>query len=73
MASGTLSLYLTRKFGMTVRPNHLGMALQRHRRAGRLEDRDHRWYFFASAQSKRTTDSTAESDDTASPTAPVQE
>jgi hypothetical protein len=29
---------------MTVRPNHLGMALQRHRRAGRLELRDQRWY-----------------------------
>jgi hypothetical protein len=36
--------YLSREFGMTVRPNHLGMALQRHRRAGRLELRDHRWY-----------------------------
>ena len=28
--------YLSREFGMAVRPNHLGMALQRHRRAGRL-------------------------------------
>jgi len=36
--------YLSREFGMTVRPNHLGMALQRHRRAGRLEFRDQRWY-----------------------------
>jgi hypothetical protein len=36
--------YLSREFGMTVRPNHLGMALQRHRRAGRLELRDQRWY-----------------------------
>lgn len=36
--------YLSQKFGMTVRPNHLGMALQRHRRAGRLELRDQRWY-----------------------------
>ena len=36
--------YLSREFGMTVRPNHLGIALQRHRRAGRLENRDHRWY-----------------------------
>jgi len=36
--------YLSREFGMTVRPNHLGMALQRHRRAGRLESRDQRWY-----------------------------
>src|ERR1700680_2161265 len=27
--------YLSREFGMTVRPNHLGIALQRHRRAHR--------------------------------------
>ena len=36
--------YLSREFGLTVRPNHLGIALQRHRRAGRLENRDQRWY-----------------------------
>jgi hypothetical protein len=36
--------YLAREFGMTVRPNHLGIALQRHRRVGRLENRDQRWY-----------------------------
>jgi hypothetical protein len=30
--------------GHTVRPNHLGVALQRYRRAGRLEHRDQRWY-----------------------------
>lgn len=36
--------YLARYFGMTVRPNHLGMALQRHRRAGRLEMRGSRWH-----------------------------
>jgi len=36
--------YLSRKFGLTVRPNHLGSALQRHRRAGRIENRDQRWY-----------------------------
>ena len=36
--------YLSRELGMTVRPNHLGIALQRHRRAGRLENRDQRWY-----------------------------
>ena len=36
--------YLSRKFGLIVRPNHLGSALQRHRRAGRLENRDQRWY-----------------------------
>ena len=33
-----LRKYLSRKFGLTVRPNHLGSALQRHRRAGRLEN-----------------------------------
>src|SRR6478736_5403077 len=32
--------YLSREFSMTVRPNHLGMALQRHRRAGRLDNRN---------------------------------
>jgi hypothetical protein len=30
--------------GITVRPNHLGAALQCHRRAGQLENRDQRWY-----------------------------
>jgi hypothetical protein len=41
--------YLSREFGMTVRPNHLGMALQRHRRAGQLENRGQRWYLPPSA------------------------
>jgi hypothetical protein len=36
--------YLSRELGMTVRPNHLGIALQRHRRAGRLVTRNDRWY-----------------------------
>lgn len=36
--------YLANQFGMQVRPNHLGMALQRHRRAGRLDQRDALWY-----------------------------
>ena len=36
--------YLSSEFGMTVRANHLGAALQRHRRAGHLENRDQRWY-----------------------------
>ena len=45
--------YLSREFGMTVGPNHLGIALQRHRRAGRLENRDQRWYLPASAQSEQ--------------------
>jgi hypothetical protein len=41
--------YLAREFRMTVRPNHLGMALQRHRRAGQLENRNQRWYVLLSA------------------------
>jgi hypothetical protein len=36
--------YLADQFGMQVRPNHLGMALQRHRRAGHLEQRDSLWF-----------------------------
>jgi len=39
--------YLSRELGMAVRPNHLGIALQRHRRAGRLESRDSRWHLPA--------------------------
>ena len=35
---------LARDYGLSVRPNHLGIALQRHRRAGRLDQRDQRWY-----------------------------
>src|ERR1051325_5888289 len=35
--------YLGREFGMQVRPNHLGMALARHGRAGRLQEDDGRW------------------------------
>lgn len=41
--------YLAREFGMQVRPNHLGMALQRHRRAGRLEQRNERWFSGSAA------------------------
>jgi hypothetical protein len=36
--------YIADQLGMQVRSNHLGMALQRHRRAGRLEQRDLLWY-----------------------------
>jgi hypothetical protein len=39
---------------MTVRPNHLGIALQRHRRGGRLENRDQRWYLPPSVQSEQS-------------------
>ena len=41
--------YLSREFGMTIRPNHLGMALQRHRRAGRLDNRNQRWHLRLSS------------------------
>jgi transposase len=41
--------YLSREFGMAVRHNHLGMALQRYRRAGRLDNRDQRWHLPRSA------------------------
>jgi len=36
--------FLADQLGMQVRPNHLGMALQRHRRAGRLDQRDLLWH-----------------------------
>jgi transposase len=36
--------YLASEFGMQVRPNHLGMALQRHRRGGRLAQRELLWF-----------------------------
>ncbi len=36
--------YLAEQLGIEVRANHLGMALQRHRRAGRLEQRELLWY-----------------------------
>jgi transposase len=52
--AGEILSYLSREFGMTVRPNHLGMALQRHRRGGRLENRDQRWYLPPSAQSEQS-------------------
>jgi len=44
VTAGEVLGYLARELGMTVRPNHLGIALQRHRRAGRLETRDSRWF-----------------------------
>src|SRR5437762_4332226 len=34
-AASDVLTYFSQEFGMTIRPNHLGMALQRHRRAGR--------------------------------------
>ena len=41
--------YLSQKFGMTVRPNHLGMALHRHLRAGQLDNRNERWHLASPA------------------------
>jgi hypothetical protein len=46
--------HLSREFGMTVRPNHLGIALQRHRRAGRLENRDQRWFLPQSTEREQS-------------------
>jgi hypothetical protein len=43
-SANEISSYLAREFGMVVRANHLGIALQRHRRAGRLGVRDQLWY-----------------------------
>ena len=47
--------YLSRELGMAVRPNHLGIALQRHRRAGRLENRDQRWFLPQSSRMEPNT------------------
>jgi hypothetical protein len=44
IAAADVLSYLASQFGMKVRPNHLGIALQRHRRAGRLEQRGALWY-----------------------------
>ena len=43
-STDALLKHLSRRFAMTVRPNHLGGALHSHQRAGRLETRDQRWY-----------------------------
>lgn len=44
MSAEDVRKYLASEFGMQVRPNHLGMALQRHRRSGRLDQRDSMWF-----------------------------
>jgi hypothetical protein len=44
VSASDVLMFLTRELGMAVRPNHLGIALQRHRRAGRLDNRDQRWF-----------------------------
>jgi hypothetical protein len=46
VSSDALLKYLSRRFGMTVRLNHLSSALNRHERAGRLENRNQRWYLL---------------------------
>ncbi len=46
--------YLAEHFGMQVRANHLGMALQRHRRSGRLEQRGSLWWTLQPASSGGT-------------------
>ncbi|HEU0155100.1 MAG TPA: hypothetical protein VFQ82_03460 [Stellaceae bacterium] len=50
LTAGEVMTYLSRDLGMAVRPNHLGIALQRHRRAGRLENRDERWHLPPAAR-----------------------
>ena len=52
--AGEIADYLSRELGLTVRPNHLGIALQRHRRAGRLENRDQRWFLLQSVAHEPT-------------------
>jgi hypothetical protein len=49
LSAGDVLVFLSRELGMSVRPNHLGIALQRHRRAGRLDNRDQRWFLPQSA------------------------
>lgn len=46
--------HLAREYGLNVRPNHLGIALQRHRRGGRLEFRDSRWFLPRQAEQSAT-------------------
>jgi len=43
VATDRIREYLARELQMQVRPNHLGRALQSHRRAGRLEEENGRW------------------------------
>jgi hypothetical protein len=42
--AGYSRLMGARELGLSMRPNHLGMALQRHRRAGRLDERNSQWW-----------------------------
>jgi hypothetical protein len=44
ITAGEVLRFLSRELGMAVRPNHLAIALHRHRRAGRLDQRDQRWF-----------------------------
>jgi hypothetical protein len=46
--------YIADELGIQVRPNHLGIALQRHRRAGRLEQRDLLWFLGQSTETETT-------------------
>jgi hypothetical protein len=50
--------YLAEHFGIQVRPNHLGMALQRHRRAGRLQEVDGLWSVVQAGARVQSTDQT---------------
>jgi len=46
-----VSDYLSKTLGMNVRANHVGIALQRHRRASRLQQRSGKWYMPDAGQS----------------------
>jgi hypothetical protein len=46
--------FLADQLGIEVRANHLGMALQRHRRGGRLDQRDQLWFPRQSAGAEAT-------------------
>jgi hypothetical protein len=50
ISAGDVLGLLASEYGLAVRPNHLGIALQRHRRGGRLEQRDSLWYPPATPQ-----------------------
>lgn len=55
-----VSDFLKKEFGMTVRPNHLGIALQRHKRGARIVDQDSRWYMPAASFSPVPQESAAD-------------
>lgn len=49
ISAAEIRAYLAAEFAIAVRPNHLGLALHRQRRARRVEYRDFLWYPTASS------------------------